>query len=143
LGGFLVSDRIFNLAVTILRWIGLAITAVPRFLGRQRNKGLQKYRCTLQWIEAGIGHEVMVDVKAKNENEARQFANEGARKSLPKIQIKPLSKDMIDPPYIKDAKATLPQWKVEVLPLSDRDREDIENGVFGPAGAFNVGSQMG
>jgi hypothetical protein len=140
--GMATSSAFFYL-LRVLSWLNSALRAIPRHFASKRDKRLKKSKCTLTWIDEGMGHQVFVDVKAESEEQARQFANTAAIKNVSKVPKKPLSKDELDPPYVKDAVATLPQWKVEAIPLTDTDREQVEQGEFGPAGAYNVGSAVG
>ena len=120
-------------------WVHSIFNAIPRYLASRRDRRLKKYLCTLEWLEGENGYRITVKVKAENQDQARQFANAGGIARYPKVQKKALSKGVVDPPYIKDAVGTLQRWKVEVIPLTEGDREEISAGNFGPAGAFEVG----
>jgi hypothetical protein len=74
------------------------------------------------------------EAKAETESQARQLANATAARKFPVLKPLGVSKEFT-PLYIQDPKGALALWKVEEVPLSDRDRDLIAQGLLGPAAA--------
>ncbi|MGA7329638.1 MAG: hypothetical protein WBX25_35450 [Rhodomicrobium sp.] len=121
-----------------VKWFFASVQRVNRFLNKQRDTRLKKYRCSIQWVDGDEPLRVIVEVRAESEDQARQLAHATAIKKLPVVTVF-VSGRTFTPPYIRDAKAAFAQWNVVVMPLSDLEHEQVASGEFGPARALDPG----
>jgi hypothetical protein len=129
-----VLSRLHAIQEAITSFFARIVSFPARFAARRRDAKLKRYQCSLVWQDSNKHFMVDADVKAENEDQARQLSNVEAARRFP--VLKPLGGGAkIIPPYTQDPKAALTQWQVKAMPLRDTDRDLIAEGRFGPAAA--------
>ncbi len=114
-----------------LAWLRSLAEAAAKKSAIARDARLKNYGMTLEWKEDTRDVEIVFNVIAESETQARQLANAHAAKEKPAFHSLLLNRQVI-PPYIKDPAAALSQWKVAEAPLIDEQRELAKKGQLGP-----------
>lgn len=130
----MAGNTAFLFVLRVLNWIRSIGDGITAFFARQRDAKLRRYKCSILWKDGDKRFLMNAEVKAENEEQARQLSNTTAAQKFP--VLKPLGdKREIIPPYVQDPKAALALWQVESVALSEGDHDLIAQGLFGPAAA--------
>src|SRR5262249_36100378 len=119
--------------IKVLSWVAPVLKSAQQRVAVERDARLRAYATELRWKDGVKFFTVVIDrIFAENEAQARQLSNARAAKDEPVIDDN-LDQRQIIPPYMKDASATLMQWKVWDLPMSEDERALAKQGQLGPA----------
>jgi hypothetical protein len=119
--------------IKVLSWVAPVLKSAQQRAAVERDARLRTYATQLRWKDGAKFFTVAIDrIFAESENQARQLSNARAAKQEPVIEDN-LDQRRIVPPYVRDPSATLTQWKVTELALTDEDRALAKQGQLGPA----------
>jgi len=133
------SDKPFWMKA--LTWAQSITQAIGKRSAIKRDAHLKMYDTEFSWIDTTRLVKLQYEVVAETEAQARQLANAQAVIEVPMIESM-LENRKIIPPYIKDASAALPLWKIKEIALTDGQREFAKEGKLGPARTFELRQVM-
>src|SRR5437867_6590892 len=110
-----------------LTWAQSLTQAFERRSAIKRDAHLKMYDTEFSWIDTTRLIKLQYEVVAETEAQARQLANAQAVTEVPIVESR-LEDRKIIPPYMKDASAALPLWKIKEIPLTDGQREFAKEG---------------